>query len=134
MQVNFDGYLIYGYLFKVYAMNIKTSWVFLVLSLCSFNASSSNDASSLRCGHKLVMLGDYKGDVLEKCGQPESVEYRTRIVGWAPPHPRRTFGVQIFDEIQIEEWIYNFGRYRFQQLLRFENGVLVEIDSIGRGY
>ncbi|MEQ1528847.1 MAG: DUF2845 domain-containing protein, partial [Methylococcales bacterium] len=32
-----------------------------------------------------------------------------------------------------EEWVYNFGRSRLKQHLRFENGVLKEIRNLGRG-
>ena len=109
-------------------MKISASWV-LVLSLCSFNA-----ASAMKCGHKLVELGDYKGDVLARCGEPESIENRTKIVGSALHHPRRTLDLQQYEEVKIEEWVYNFGSYRLQQYLRFENGVLKEIKSLGRGH
>jgi hypothetical protein len=109
-------------------MKINTIWV-LVLSLCSFNA-----ISAMRCGHKLVQLGDYKGDVLARCGEPESVETRTKIVGSTLHHPHRTLDIQQYEEIQIEEWVYNPGPSRLQQYLRFENGELKEIKSLRRGY
>lgn len=109
-------------------MKNSSTWV-LVLSLCSFNA-----VSAMRCGHDLVELGDYKGDVLARCGEPESVETRTKIIGSTLHHPRRTLDIQQFEEIQIEEWIYNFGASRLQQYLRFENGELKEIKSLGRGH
>jgi hypothetical protein len=109
-------------------MKTSASWV-LVLSLCSFNA-----VSAMKCGHKLVELGDYKGDVLALCGEPESIENRTKIVGSTLHHPRRTLDLQQYEEVKIEEWIYNFGSYRLQQYLRFENGVLKEIKSLGRGH
>ena len=93
-------------------MNNSAAWV-LVLSLCSINT-----AFALRCGHQLVQLGDYKGDVFDRCGAPESVETRTKIVGSTLHHPRRTLDLQQFEEIQIEEWVYNFGSYRLQHYLR----------------
>jgi hypothetical protein len=109
-------------------MKKGTLWI-LILSLYSFN-----EASAMRCGQKLVDLGDYKGDVLERCGEPESVETRTKVVGSTFHYPRRTLDLQQFEEIQIEEWIYNFGSSRLRQYLRFENGELKEIKSLGRGH
>lgn len=105
-----------------------TIWV-LGLSLCSFNA-----AYAMRCGHELVQLGDYKGDVLARCGAPDSVETHTEIVGSTLHHPHRTLDLQQYEEIRVEEWVYNFGSLRLQQYLRFENGKLKEIKSLGRGY
>lgn len=107
---------------------MKHSALLLVLSLCSFNA-----LAAMRCEHDLVQLGDYKGDVRARCGDPESIETRTKIVGITLHHPGRTLDLQQYEEIEIEEWIYNFGRYRLQQYLRFENGELKEIRSLGRG-
>lgn len=101
----------------------------LCLSLCSFNT-----AYALRCGHQLVEPGYYKGDVLARCGAPDSIETHTEIVGRTLHFPYRTLDIQQYEEIQIEEWIYNFGSLRLQQYLRFENGKLKEIRSLGRGY
>lgn len=103
-------------------------WV-LVLSLYPLNA-----AYAMRCGHHLVELGDYKGDVFARCGEPDSVETHTKIVSKTIHFPGRTIDLQQYEEIQVEEWIYNLGRLRFQQYLRFENGRLREIKSLGRGY
>jgi hypothetical protein len=55
------------------------------------------------------------------------------VVGSTFHHPRRTLDIQEFEEIQIEEWVYNFGSSRLKQYLRFENGELKEIKSLGRG-
>ncbi|MDI1230027.1 MAG: DUF2845 domain-containing protein [Methylobacter sp.] len=109
-------------------MKNSTTWI-LVLSLCSFNA-----LSAMRCGQKLINLGDYKGYILAQCGEPESVETRTKIVGSTLHHPRRTLDIHEYEEIQIEEWVYNFGSYRLQHYLRFENGILKEIRSLGKGH
>jgi hypothetical protein len=79
------------------------------------------------------MLGDHKVDVHARCGAPDSVETHTKIVGSTLHHPHRTLDLQQDEEIQVEEWIYNFGPSRLQQYLRFENGELIEIKSLGRG-
>ncbi|MGR9087510.1 MAG: DUF2845 domain-containing protein [Gammaproteobacteria bacterium] len=92
----------------------------------------SPGGSSLRCGRNLVNLGDYKAEVYDLCGEPESIETHTRLVGSKFRFPNRTIDIQEYQEIQVEEWIYKFGSKRFRQYLRFENGRLVEIKSLDR--
>ena len=36
-------------------------------------------------------------------------------------------------DVAVETWIYNFGSARLMQQLRFENGVLVDVESLDRG-
>jgi hypothetical protein len=37
-------------------------------------------------------------------------------------------------EIPVEIWIYNLGPSKLMRKLRFEDGVLVDIDTMGYGY
>ncbi|MGZ8192970.1 MAG: DUF2845 domain-containing protein [Methylobacter sp.] len=102
----------------------------LLLCLLLFSGA----ASALRCGRSLVDVGDYKDEVYAKCGEPESVEIHTKVVGITLHHPHRTLDLQQYEEIVVEEWIYNFGSSRLRQYLRFENGQLIEIRNLGRGH
>ena len=43
-----------------------------------------------------------------------------------------TFGGVVIS-IAVEEWIYNFGPHRLMHLLRFENGYLVRMGTLGYG-
>jgi hypothetical protein len=104
----------------------------LLLTVLLIYAGSASGISTMRCGNNLVELWDDKYTVLEICGEPESISYRTKIVGSILHHPRRTLDIQQYEEVQVEEWIYNFGRNRIKRLLRFENGVLVEISDLKR--
>lgn len=93
----------------------------------------------------------YKSDVYKKCGAASSVEshIERRSTGniiqsqqyygtQGNAYPNGGFGygqnntTQV--EITVEEWIYNFGSSRLQQYLRFENGKLIEIRNLSRGY
>lgn len=104
----------------------------LLILLLSLLFSSA--VFALRCGNSLVDIGDYKNDVYVKCGAPESIDTRTKVIGSTFRYPRRTLDIQQYEEIQVETWIYNFGPMRFQRYLRFENGVLVEIKDLKRGH
>jgi hypothetical protein len=94
----------------------------------------SNTVFALRCGNSLVNIGDYKTDIYEKCGAPESIDKRTKIIGNTFRFPYRTIDIEEYEEVKVETWIYNFGSMRFKQYLRFENDVLVEIKTLGRGH
>jgi hypothetical protein len=104
----------------------------LLAFLLMLYADAAFSISTMRCGNRLVELWDDKYKVLEICGEPESISYRTKIVGSTLRHPRRTLDIEEYEEILIEEWVYNFGRKRIKQLLRFENGILVEILDLKR--
>lgn len=104
----------------------------LLLSAMCF-APSAFSISTMRCGNNLIEVGDDKFRVLDICGEPASTNDRTKVVGSTLHHPRRTLDLQQYEEVQVEEWVYDFGRNRFRELLRFENGVLVEIQDLRRG-
>lgn len=128
------------------------SWMFGILflqtevvSASSLSYGSSNQlrshspsflgtpgGTSLRCGRNLVNIGDHQNAVYDICGDPESINRRTVVVGETVHFPHRTRDLEEYVEVQVEEWIYNFGSNRFRQYLRFENGILVEIRSLGR--
>jgi len=91
---------------------------------------------ALRCGQLLVLEGDYKIQVLQKCGEPtyqeSRVEYRSfSWYGYGPNQPGLALGNLV--PVYIDEWIYNFGPHRFMQLLTFENGRLVRIKDLDYG-
>ena len=105
-----------------------------VLALCLVGAATPGWA--FYCGSLLVREGDYKLQVLEKCGQPNysesRVEYRSTVLrGSGIQQPGLDFIDQV--PVQIEEWTYDFGRHRFMQFLHFENARLVYINQLGYG-
>ncbi len=93
-------------------------------------------AYALRCGTELVSKKDPKIEVVRKCGDPVSIEawmaydVIPRHYGHRKHHA--TFGGVVIS-IAVEEWIYNFGPHRLMHLLRFENGYLVRMGTLGYG-
>ncbi|MBT8350561.1 MAG: DUF2845 domain-containing protein [Deltaproteobacteria bacterium] len=99
-------------------------------------------AYALRCGGRIVSLGDTPLQVVDKCGQPDHIEARqeTRHLtdyyyhkhyqskGWQKPPLLAT------ETIQIEEWIYNFGPTRFMRHLIFMSGRLGKIEIGDKGF
>ncbi|MEJ5349328.1 MAG: DUF2845 domain-containing protein [Desulfosoma sp.] len=81
--------------------------------------------SSLRCGSRLVRLGETKGDVIVKCGPPLYQQHVGEKILRTP------YG---YEKIVVEEWVYNFGPMDFMHRLRFEGGRLAEIHRGERGH
>ena len=101
------------------------------------------NATSLRCGTRLITEGDYKARVLAECGEPDHVDV------WEEERVYRYFYIPeksyrysqshlepryLKDLVIIEIWTYNHGRYRFMDHVRFENGRVRNIESGDYGY
>lgn len=103
------------------------------LLLASILFLTAPEAFAFRCGQKIVQTGDHITDVREKCGEPDYADRRLGVSGSRFRFPRNTLDISEYEQITIDEWIYNFGPRRLKQQLIFENGVLKEINSIGYG-
>jgi hypothetical protein len=88
-------------------------------------------AWALRCGSDLVTLGDYQIQVLQKCGEPVLKAHRVEYRAVRLRNPG--IDLETYIPVEIEEWTYNFGPTRFMELLRFENGRLIESRPLGYG-
>lgn len=116
---------------------------FLVMLLLFFGFTSKVAAMGLRCGNRLITLGDTKSKVISECGMPDYKEE------WEEEQIMRDFHSPVFFKndyqrnrepflvktlVKIEEWYYNFGRTRLIHYLRFRNGKLIKITIGERGY
>jgi hypothetical protein len=104
---------------------LAMSLLLLAFANCSY--------AQFRCGPYLVEIGEFKADVLDKCGPPAA---QARFPG-SHGHLYYDFGDtpqhNPEDQGYVEEWVYNFGPNRFKQYLRFENGQLQETRTLGYG-
>jgi hypothetical protein len=98
-------------------------------------AGSAHADGSLRCKTRLISPGAAAYEVRTACGTPDDTQTRTesRTVRRAVSVPCAT-GVctTMVDDtvtVNIEEWVYDFGRQRFIQYLTFESGKLIHIRS-----
>jgi hypothetical protein len=112
-------------------------------------AGGHADADSMRCGNRLVSSGDSPYEVAQTCGDPDASEHRVEYhtvryrvpaacpVGNGAPLPPLG-GCHVIVEktvpVVIDEWTYDFGKNRFVQRVRFEQGQLVKVSSAGYGY
>ena len=92
-------------------------------------------AWAFRCGNHLVVEGDTRAAVRAKCGDPTDISRRSVLrppIIWRYGRPIRVGHDDI--EVEVESWVYNLGTNRFMRRLRFEDGVVVEIETLGYGY
>ena len=124
---------------KPYGHNIFVAFVTTALIL------ASTSAFGFRCGRKIVTEDMHEAQVLKACGTPTT----SRHLGYATRGTyipvRRVFspGVTIehfpgyghyTEEVELTEYVYNFGPRKFMRRLIFEGGVLKKIEKIGYGY
>lgn len=95
--------------------------IFLLLLFTSGAADARTD--TLRCGNRLIEIGDKADRVREICGEPDSID-----------HDTKTFrnGGRLGDNcfhgtVPIETWTYDRGSTHFTAILTIADGKLVRI-------
>lgn len=92
-------------------------------------------ADAMRCGNKLVRQGDTRSAVLDLCGEPSDVQTRSilrRPSFWR--NGRLVYFGDGYAEVPVEVWTYNFGPYKLMRRVRFIDGLLDDIETLGYGY
>jgi hypothetical protein len=102
-----------------------------IVVLAGFLATA--EALALRCGHRLITVGDHETKVLRYCGDPLSVQSRFARRLYVGEFPRRVFP-GLYEEVVVEEWTYNFGPRKLMRLVRIEDGYVAEIRQLGYGF
>jgi hypothetical protein len=86
----------------------------------------------------LINNGTSKEEVAARCGQATQIEQQTtygEVATAAPPMGvLPPIGARSSAETRVEVWTYNFGPTRLMQRIRFANGVVVKIESLGYGF
>jgi hypothetical protein len=98
--------------------------------------TTSLPAAAFHCGTRLVHEGDSSYDVRRKCGEPDNIETRTILrqpITWYYGRPMLAAPGSLM-EVTVEVWTYNFGPHKLMRRLRFDDGELVEIETLGYGY
>jgi hypothetical protein len=101
-----------------------------------FGLLAASPAFAFRCGTKLVSEGDTREQVAAKCGEPDEVVNQSSVfrrpVIWTRGRPYYIGESSI--EIPVESWVYNLGPNKLMRRVRFEGGVVIEIETLGYGY
>jgi hypothetical protein len=108
------------------------------LTLAALPAAADD---TLRCGSRLVTVGDGKDKVRALCGEPTSVTFAGTIGRRAYPNYGPNYGPYDYSyfgpawvELPVELWTYNFGSSKLLRKMRFVGDALVEIRTEGYGY
>ncbi len=104
----------------------------VIAAACLLFALAPMRAPAFYCGNDLIDKGDTTIEVLHACGQPDSVDSWNEIKNAS--HFRYGFIWHSLENVHVEQWIYNFGPYRFIRILRFENGILKHIKTGDYGF
>jgi Protein of unknown function (DUF2845) len=113
--------------------NASRQWPLAALLLAGLILATP--AQAFRCGSRIITEGDTRAEVRAKCGEPVDVDRRSvwrRPVVWL--HGRPYFASSDQVEIPIESWVYNLGPQKLMRRLRFEDGRVVQIETLGYGY
>jgi hypothetical protein len=109
-----------------------SKWIFAL----GLTLAAASPAYAFRCGSHVIDEGATRSEVAAKCGDPTEISRKSAILRrpsvWIGGRPYFTSEALI--EIPVEVWIYNLGPNKLMRSLRFEDGVLVDIDTLGYGY
>ncbi len=108
-----------------------TKWLYAAI----LSMAAASPAFAFRCGTKLVTEGDTRSEVIQKCGDPVEIDRRSifrQPLYWI--HGRPYYVGNGVVEIPVEVWIYNFGPSKLMRQIRFEDGKVVDIETLGYGY
>jgi hypothetical protein len=107
----------------------------LLASLAALAAPRHADAESFRCPGGIISEGDYRIDLLGKCGQPALRERwvaEGRVLGPARRHGGGWVETRTVDVV-VDQWTYDFGTLAFSYLVTLENGRITRIERLGHG-
>ncbi len=113
---------------------MKKSIAFVTLAIVALWAQGAA-ADSFRCGTRLVSDGDSTDKVEALCGPPTSIQRHDilrRPIQWIHGRPY----YMSFDpvEVPVEYWTYNLGPNKLMRRLKFEDGLLVDVETLSHGY
>jgi len=108
----------------------------VAFAICTTGPTAAHAEDSMRCGSRLVSVGDGKDKVRTLCGEPTSVSFAGVVE--RPGHYDGPYDYWYFPpswvELPVEIWTYNFGPTRLLRKLRFVGDELEQITTDGRGY
>ena len=96
-----------------------------------FVLATNVSAQSMRCNGDLAQIGNSKGTILQKCGEPmlkdSFCKPAPQTTTQAPLVGGNNTNITINACVNVEEWTYNPGFGQFMTMLQFEAGELKSI-------
>ena len=113
---------------------MRTS-LFIGLTAVVMAMAAPANADGLRCGGRLLRDGDSRAEVRAFCGEP--VDVQTRTILRRPQYNVSGRIVNFGDglvEIPVETWTYNFGPNKLMSRIKFIDGIVEDVETLGYGY
>lgn len=113
---------------------MRTLPLALLLAVALAAPRPARGEPSLRCGNRLVSVGDTKLDLHARCGRPvytaSRTEERTRLAR------SRKDGVRAAETalVTVEQWTYDFGPSAFVHVVTLEAGRVVDVERGSYGH
>lgn len=104
-------------------------------ALAAWCAAPPAFADGFSCGNRVVTDGMSSAEVRRVCGEPAQITSKPilrRPVIWRFGRPYYVGSGEV--EVIVETWLYNFGPTRLLRQLRFEDGVLRDVETLGYGW
>ena len=110
-----------------------------VIVICCACGTAVADRN-LRCGSRIISIGDHMFEVLAACGEPE---HRKKWEEHLPGYVFRFYDYKteryrlpemLHSPLRMELWTYNLGSNRFIRYLEFENDILIRITTGDKGH
>jgi hypothetical protein len=102
------------------------------MGFCAIHPALGDD---IRCGNLLVSEGDTAERLRERCGVPTETRVERKLVPAVVWRDGRRIQVAGGDrEVTVEFWTYNLGPDRLMRQIKVEDGVVVEIKTLGYGH
>jgi hypothetical protein len=114
---------------------MPTALLALLLAAVALALPRSAAAAGFSCGNRIVTEGMQQYDVREICGEPTEIVRTTilrRPIVWRHGRPWYAGSEEI--PVPVETWLYDFGPMRLMRKLRFEDGVLANVETLGHGH
>lgn len=112
---------------------MRRLWATLAVMAAAIPATAFADG--FRCGTRLVVDGTVRSQVRAWCGEPTDVVEKTILrppLVWRYGRPYYLGNGVI--EVTVETWTYNLGPSKLMRRIRFEDGEVVDIETLGYGY
>lgn len=106
-----------------------------LVAVLTLAASLPAHADGFTCGNRVVNEGMLQYEIRQICGEPADVARTTilrRPVIWRYGRPWYASTEEL--PVPVETWIYDFGPMRLMRKLRFEDGVLANVETLGYGH
>jgi Protein of unknown function (DUF2845) len=108
--------------------------VSIALALLALGGLPGLASAAMRCGSKIIDRGTSSAEVTSFCGPPVQVDRTTAYQGGKTIRDGNGRVTGTGADIQIEFWTYNFGPNLLMERVRIEDGVVVEVQSLGYGF